>query len=98
MCARLRDGRTIEEAYQLDVKGYRRFSDRWQVGKGKRPLVDVDLWAEYLLLWERWADENPGLLEDLRVKAVDKILTDRFASTDISQARALAIILNQKYG
>lgn len=37
--ARLVDGRTIEEAYQLDVKGYRRFGNDWRLGKGKAPLI-----------------------------------------------------------
>jgi hypothetical protein len=37
--ARLRDGRTIEEAYQLDVKGYRKFGDDWRLGKGRPPLI-----------------------------------------------------------
>lgn len=37
--ARLIDGRTIEEAYQLDVKGYRRFGNDWRLGKGKAPLI-----------------------------------------------------------
>lgn len=37
--AKLSDGRTIEEAYQLDVKGYRKFGDLWKLGKGKAPLI-----------------------------------------------------------
>lgn len=35
---RLKDGRTIEEAYQLDIKGYRIISNEWKAGKGKSPL------------------------------------------------------------
>lgn len=40
---------------------------------------------------------NPTLLEELRVKAQehDYLLTDMFASSDVSQARALADILNE---
>ena len=54
--ARLQDGRTIEEAYQLDVKGYRSSpSDRdWR--KGKPPLNSKSpdqVWAEYLGLWQQ---------------------------------------------
>lgn len=41
--ARLRDGRTIEEAYQLDIKGYRSFSDDVKYGKGKLPLFLGDI-------------------------------------------------------
>ncbi len=92
--ARLPDGRTIEEAYQLDVKGYRRFGNDWRIGKGKRPLKPVDSWKEYRALWFEWAVNNPELITDLRVRAAGKVLTDRFASTPISQARALADILN----
>ena len=41
--ARLKDGRTIEEAYQLDVKGYRQDVNgvqdtNWRKGKGKPPI------------------------------------------------------------
>lgn len=92
--ARLKDGRTIEEAYQLDVKGYRAVSNNWRAGKGKPPMVKRDMWPEYLALWKQWASENPLLIADLRVKAAGKTLTDKFASTPISQARALADILN----
>lgn len=36
---RLRDGRTIENAYQLDVKGFRIIGDNWRDAKGHAPLV-----------------------------------------------------------
>lgn len=36
--AKLPDGRTIEEAYQLDIKGYRAITDNWKEAKGKPPL------------------------------------------------------------
>jgi hypothetical protein len=94
--ARLRDGRTIEEAYQLDVKGYRRVSRDWRTGKGKRPLVPVeDLYSEYKKLWRQWVLENPRALEDLRRLSRGRVLTDVFASSEISQARALAEILDE---
>lgn len=92
--ARLKDGRTIEEAYQLDVKGYRAISNDWRAGKGKPPLSPCDTWTAYLNLWKQWALENPSLVEDLRIKAAGRTLTDKFASSPISQARALAEILN----
>lgn len=94
--AKLRDGRTIEEAYQLDVKGYRRVSNDWRAGKGKPPLEPMStdaLWKAYLGLWVQWARENPKLIEDLRVKARGKVLTDRFATSQVNQARALSEIL-----
>ena len=96
--ARLRDGRTIEEAYQLDEgKGYRVYGNDWRIGKGKPPLdPSVDLYAVYKELWRTWVNENPELFEELRVLARDagNVLSDRFATTPISQARALAELLN----
>lgn len=95
--ARLGDGRTIEQAYQLDVKGYRRIgATDWRAGKGRPPLGPMTpdaLWEAYLALWQQWARENPASIADLRRRSVGRVLTDRFASTPISQARALAAIL-----
>ena len=48
----------------------------------------------YLPLWQEWARQNPELIEELRTKAAGKTLTDQFADTRVSQARALADILN----
>jgi len=98
--AKLNDGRTIEEAYQLDVKGYRTQGDNWRLGKGKKPLRDIteqQQWEEYKQLWKTYLNENPELLKDLAQKAKDKTLTDKFASSKVSQARALAEILNEEY-
>jgi hypothetical protein len=94
--ARLADGRTIEEGYQLDVKGYRQHSNEWRAGKGKPPLngkTKAELWAEYLVLWETWASENPELIVELELKSRDKVLTDMFATTDVNQAHALSVII-----
>lgn len=90
--ARLRDGRTIEEAYQLDVKGYRKISNDWRIGKGKRPLNNIseeEAWNQYKALWNQFLDENPDLEMDLIRLSTGRVLTDRFAYTDVSQARAL---------
>ncbi len=98
MVARLRDGRTIEEAYQLDCKGYRIYGNDWRLGKGKPALnPDTDLYAQYKELWRVWVKENPGLFAELRKVAVDAgcMLSDRFATTGVSQARALAELLNE---
>ena len=97
--ARLSDGRSIEEAYQLDVKGYRKFGNNPMLGKGKPPLnKNVDTWKMYLDLWRKWAEENPRLIDELSklAKPYGNILSDRFASTPINQARALACILNER--
>lgn len=48
----------------------------------------------YLPLWQEWAKQNPELIEELREKSKGKVLTDKFANTRVSQARALADILN----
>jgi hypothetical protein len=99
--AQLSDGRTIEEAYQLDVKGYRKQGDDWRLGKGKPPLRKLSqdqLYEEYKGLWQQWAEENPSLMAELAKKAKGKVLTDQFASTSISQACALTELLNEGYG
>lgn len=48
----------------------------------------------YLPLWQEWARQNPQLIEELRENSAGKTLTDKFANTRVSQARALAEILN----
>jgi len=96
--AKLKDGRTIEEAYQLDIKGYRIKGDNWKLGKGKRPLRNItkeQQWNEYKDLWKKYLIENSNLLEELKEKTKGKILTDKFATTNVSQARALSEILNE---
>ena len=55
---------------------------------------DFSYYVGYLPLWQEWAKQNPELLEELREKSKGKILTDKFANTRVSQARALADILN----
>jgi len=95
--ARLRDGRTIEHAYQVDVKGHSSI----RAGKGCPPrkrMTREAQWNAYLDLWRTWAAENPELIGELATNAVCCPLTDCFASTDINQARALATILNERYG
>ena len=93
------DGRSIEQHYQCDVKGYDLGGTNWRLGKGKPPLDRTkDMWAEYLNLWTIWAKENGTLLSELRelAEAHNNTLTDMFASTQINQAHALAEILNQR--
>lgn len=94
------DGRTIEEHYQCDVKGYQPGGTNWRAGKGK-PALDPskDLWVEYKALWATWARSNPELMRELAQKAIehDYYLSDVFASTPVSQARALAELLNEGY-
>ena len=74
------------------------FSKEW-VDTGKFNLSDeakedFSYTEGYLPLWKEWARQNPELIEELREKSKGKVLTDKFANTRVSQARALADILN----
>ena len=97
--ARLADGRTIEEHYQCDVKGYDPGGRNWRQGKGKPPLdCTIDLFAAYLGLWKQWADANPRLMLELatHADAHGSVLSDCFATTPVNQAHALSELLNQR--
>jgi ABC-type dipeptide/oligopeptide/nickel transport system ATPase subunit len=94
--ATLNDGRTIEEAYQVGIKGHASIA----AGKGKPPLNSLtkeETWQAYKNLWRDFFDENPELYKELKEKARGKVLTDQFASTFVSQARAISEILNEHY-
>lgn len=96
--AKLPDGRTIEEHYQCDIKGYDVGGTNWRLGKGKPPLYnDKNLWYKYLTLWRWWSIHNIGLLRELYrcAEAEGGVLSDCFATTEINQARALSVILNE---
>ena len=96
--ARLKDGRTIEQTYQCDVKGYQPGGINWRLGKGKPPLdLTIDLFQEYLLLWKQWARYHSNEMHELWAQAVkhNNILSDRFANTRVNQAHALATILTE---
>jgi len=91
-------GKTIEELYQLDIKGYRAITTDWRQAKGKPPIngkTAEELWEEYLLLWREWVMVNTDLILELRDKAKNGVLTDRFATSSINQARALATIITE---
>lgn len=95
--ARLTDGRTIEQHYQCDVKGYAPGGIRWRLGKGKPPLdPSVDLWARYLALWRAWAVDHQDLIEHLATVGTQYgSLSDCFATTPVNQAHALAVLANE---
>ena len=61
----------------------------------REQLEDYSYYRGYLPLWQEWAKQNPELIEELRKKSRGKVLTDQFADTRVSQARALAQILNE---
>lgn len=78
------------------------FSKEWvDTGKfnlSRDELEDFSYTEGYLPLWQEWAKQNPELIDELRIKAKGKTLTDQFANTRVSQARALAEILNSQSG
>lgn len=92
------DGRSLECHYQCDIKGYDPGGVNWKLGKGK-PALDptTDLWSAYLQLWKQWSHTNWTLIEELRhhVLSSGGVLSDRFATTPVNQAHALAHILNE---
>lgn len=94
-------GRTIESVYQHGVKqGDWVTNNNSKTGVPKDETIitgnteDDSYRQGYLPLWQEWAKQNPQLIEELRQKAQGRVITDMFASTAVSQARALADILN----
>ena len=75
------------EAYQMEFE---------YIDQSKEAMEDFSYREGYLPLWQEWARQNPELMEELRENAKGKTLTDRFANTSVSQARALADILNSQ--
>lgn len=93
--------RTIEDVWQNEIK---------KSGKGRPPAEDSILFGkdyqvskdEYQKLWQRWADENPELMNQLQAKVDEGYnLVDSFAgdpNKTVNQAEALTNILNNKKG
>lgn len=100
LVATMPDGRTIEMHYQCDIKGYDPGGTNWRAGKGKPPKVSMthdELYTRYVDLWRVWAALHPTEMRELRCKVhqAGNVISDRFATTRISQANALADILNE---
>lgn len=94
----LKDGRSIEQHYQCDIKLYQPGGTNWQLGKGLPPLDrSVNLLKEYTELWRVWTSDNLPLMRELYFLAKDHkyVLSDRFATSEVNQANALSIILNE---
>lgn len=95
LVARLPNGRTIEDVYQNDIKP--RLGN--VVGKGQYdPNVPIEKYYEaYKELWREWVKNNPQLFNELRTQAAKSggVLSDRFASRSVNQARALSELLNE---
>lgn len=95
-------GKTIEYVYQNIIKksGKGKAPAKDSIlnldGKNltKEELEDFSYHKGYLPLWQEWAKQNPALISELKAKSAGKTLTDKFARTKVSQARALTDILN----
>lgn len=96
-------GETIEDVYQKVIKK----SDKGMPPSKDSKLYNPNLTTKeqredfsynngYLPLWQEWARQNPDLIAELAEKAAGKTLTDKFANTNVSQARALSDILIQQ--
>ncbi len=97
--ARLEDGRTIEQHYQCDVKGYDPGGTNWKLGKGKPPLNPAtDTLREYRALWWKYLKRNPDLAIFIKTQIENGfILTDRFANGPINQADAITWLVKNKH-
>ncbi len=88
-------GKTVEDVYQNIIK---------RSGKGLPPAPGSCIYMSsgtpeeredntynngYSPLWTIWAEQNEDLVDELRRASAGKVLTDMFASTGVSQARAL---------
>lgn len=99
LTAKMPDGRTLEQWYQCDIKGYDIGGTNWKLGKGRPPLYyysQEELWQSYLTLWRIWAMYHPSLINELAtiVEKHNYTLTDCFANSPINQAHALSHLLN----
>lgn len=99
--ATMGDGRTIEEHYQCDVKGYDIGGTNWVLGKDKPAKnPNTNLWLEYFELWKTWMFDNKPVMLDLHHTLLDSgesVLYDRYDVGGVNQARALAWLLNMYY-
>lgn len=98
--ARLEDGRTIEQHYQCDLKGYDPGGTNWRLGKGKPPLTSWPYethFSLYTALWRRYLAMHPELLNFLCEQAkTGYVFTDAFSSPGrMDQAKSLTFIVDE---
>ena len=87
-------GMTVEEVYQKIAKKSSKGQKPSKLSFIKGNTSEDSYWEAYLPIWQKWAEQNPDKIEKLRKEAKSKVLTDAFANTAVSQARALSDILN----
>ena len=95
---RARGNKSIEDIYQVDIKGGEKLAAGKYSKKGRLydgPLTDDQLYDEYKNLWRQFFDENPLRLTEISNLTEGKKIIDRYASSDISQARAIYEILSE---
>lgn len=103
MFAKMPDGRTLECHYQCDVKLTDPGGTRWWLGKGKPPnrkISTTELYLEYKDLWRIWTQNNLELFAQIAELVLDKhegVLSDRFATTPINQARVISELMNEYF-
>ena len=89
-----------EPYYEVSTKGDQRWSPlcvKTKYGltiEQTRDSIPNCSYEEYLQLWVEYADNNPKLIEELKVRCKDVRITDMFATSDNNQAKALCDILN----
>lgn len=98
--AMMPDGRSIEQWYQCDVKGFQFGGTDWKKGKGQPSKIHYpgdDQYQMYKSLWRFWAIYNFSLMVELlnHARQHNNTLSDMFASTPMNQAKALSEILNE---
>lgn len=89
---------SIEEIYQLDIKGYRGIYKDWKLAKGKPPKVNIteeETYRQYKNLWYEYFKNNITLYIDILSNGVDTTITDMFGITPINQARAICDLCNK---
>ena len=90
--------KSIEDIYQVDIKGGEKLGPGKYSKKGSLydgPLTYDELWSSYKGLWQEFFNENPDMLLEISRLTEGKMIVDRFASSDISQARAIFEILSE---
>ena len=103
--ATMPDGRNLECHYQCDnsCKGWNHGGRNWKLGKGRPPknkMTNQELYEAYKALWAIWVEDHLDLFTEVAKVVLnehDGVFSDRFATTNINQARALADLANEYF-